>query len=152
MSINVVRCEVDDLINSEGLDKVLAAYADECAYADLPKPSPHFDTYRLLEASGNMQAIGAWDDETLVGFAIVVCYISPHYGRVLAVTESMFMLEPHRSGRLVKAVEKVAQDRGAVGLLISAPAEGDLDQALTQPRHGYRKVAHAYLKEVEALE
>lgn len=125
---------LDELLQHKDFEGLVAAYAEECAMAGMPPPKPDLDMYARMEAAGLMRVILAEQGVELQGFAVVLVSTIPHYSEVLGVTESIFVARSARAGgtgwRLVKFIEKVVADEGAIGLLISAPVASRLADVL----------------------
>lgn len=145
----VVRdASILEIAAAPGIDALLADYAAESAIAGLPAPAARLETYRRLEASGLLRTIVATIGGTPIGFITVLVSELPHYGRLVAVSESFFVAPAHRhSGaglRLLRAAERQARERGACGLLVSAPSGGRLARVL--PRTGYRETNRVFFR------
>lgn len=130
---------VDELIAAPNWWALLDEYAAECGNSGIGKPEMQADTYRALEASGVLKIVAARQDGALVGFMFYLLTVLPHYGKRVAVSESVFVSPAHRESgaglALLKAVEDAALDAGAVGLLVSAPVGGRLDRLLAAKRY-----------------
>ena len=118
---------------------LLDAYAAECGNTGIGTPEMQVNTYRALEASGALKIAAAYHDGELAGFLFYLLAVLPHYGRLVAVSESYFV-DPARRDTgaglaLLRAAEAGATDAGAVGLLMSAPAGGRLDRMLAASRY-----------------
>ena len=130
---------VDDLLAAPNWWALLDEYAAECGNAGIGKPDMQVDTYRALESAGVLKVITARHDGELVGFAVYLLSVLPHYGKPVATTESVFVSPAHRDTgaglALLKAVEDAALEAGASGLLMSAPVGGSLDRVLAAKRY-----------------
>jgi GNAT superfamily N-acetyltransferase len=128
-------------------EALIDEYADECAFAGLPRPNPDLALYERLYASGVMYALGAFDAGEIVGFAVVLVHPNPHYGVPLACVESLFVSKGRRKGgaglRLLAAVESVAADAGAAGLLLSAPLGSAASKVMASR---YRETNRVYFR------
>ena len=104
--------------------------------------------YKILEDSGALCCFGAYQGETMIGFITVLTHVMPHYGALIATTESFFVAKAYRktgAGTLLRqTVERHAQGRGAAGVLICAPYGGQLAKVL--PRAGYRQTNQVFFK------
>src|SRR5690606_4232312 len=93
-----------------------------------PPPVPHRDIYLALERAGIVSMFGARVDGVLVGFIVLLTSMNPHYSVVLGAVESSFVAAAHRKSgagvKLLREARRAAKDRGAVGLLVSAPLGG----------------------------
>jgi hypothetical protein len=72
----------------------------------------------------------------------------PHFGKMVGVAESYFVAAAHRKTgagtQLRQAAEAAAAAAGAVGMLITAPSGGRLEQVM--PRVGYRETGLTFFK------
>lgn len=127
-------------------------YARESALAGLPDPQEKLSAYQALEASGSdtFCAYGAFLDDRLIGFVVLLTPVLPHYGMTVAVAESLFVGSEYRkSGAgmlLIRQAEKRAKEVRSPGMLFSAPSGGRL--AVILPRIGYRETNRVFLKEI----
>lgn len=127
---------------------LIGEYADESAMAGLPRPAPNMDLYRRLEAIGALHAFEATDDDGLIGFISIVGTEIPHYGRILAATESFFVAKAKRSTgaglKLLRDAEAKARTLGSPGLGVSAPIGSHLAELL--PKLGYTQTNAVFFK------
>lgn len=147
-SVTIRPATVAEVFAAPNVDELLAEYASESSIAGLPSAVPNRDLYAGLEATGFMQVIGAFDGDLLVGFLVLVVTINPHYSQVLAVTESYFVTAKYRKAgaglQLLALAEAIAKQKGAVGMLVSAPVESRL--ARVMPGVGYRETTRAFFR------
>lgn len=145
----ISRISIDDLRFAPGIDALLRDYAAESAIAGLPVPKAEWLTYARMEHHGALHVIGAYIDGQLVGFCNVLVSLSPHYSVLIAVTESLFVSPSHRSTgaglALLREAENVARERGAAGLLVSAPTGGTLAAVLERSK-GFRETNRAFFR------
>lgn len=146
--LTVRQCRAIDLEQAPTLPALVAEYAAESTRTDLGDYNPQFQMYRKIEELGLMRFAGAWIGESLVGFAVVCVTIVPHYGKLIATTESLFVTaEARRAGAgraLMKEAENIAKEMGADGLFVSAPANGRLAAIL--PRSGFTHTNQVFYK------
>jgi hypothetical protein len=146
----VIReCTFDELASAAGFDALCAEYAAESGrMAEFGTPKVDANSYRAMEAAGVAQCIGVWRGDELAGFGVVTISVLPHYTKLIGCLISFFVTANARMGsagtRLRQAAERIAQERGAVGLMISAPCDSRLDVIL--PRNGYRATNRLYFK------
>lgn len=137
--------------NAQNSQALFDEYAGESAIRGLPSPSGRQDIYLHLESAGLLHAFSAIRDDCLIGFVTVLATVLPHYGCVVAVSESFFVAKAHRKAgaglRLLRAAEDKARTLGAPGLLVSAPYGGDLFKVL--PRTGYTETNRIFFKRVQ---
>lgn len=143
----VRRVASGELADAPTFAGLCTEYAQESANADLAGRPPDVDAYSRMEAAGVAHFLGVFKDGELVGFACLLVTPVPHFqGRLIGVTESLFVAAAHRPGgagmALLHAVEALARDLGADGLYVSGPAEGRLVQLL--PAAGYRETNRTF--------
>jgi GNAT superfamily N-acetyltransferase len=89
--------------------------------------------YQVMEDSGLMKCFGLYDGPRVVGFASVLTSVLPHYGKLVATVESIFVDAEYRGGfgsaQLIRAIEAFAGASGCVVILYSAPAGGALEDS-----------------------
>ena len=111
------------VLNASNSKELLAEYAEECAIAELGEISPSRELYSNLEAHG-MKTIAALDEGRLVGFATLLTYMVPHYGKKVAATESIFVARGYRGKigrRLLDFIEALARKEQCAAVFYSAP-------------------------------
>jgi hypothetical protein len=145
---------VDELLAAPNWWALFDEYAAECGNSGIGKPDMQVDTYRMLEANGALKIIAAHSDNgELAGFIVYLLAVLPHYGKLVAMTESVFVLLARRDSgaglALLKATEAAALEAGAAGLLVSAPAGGSLDRLLSA-KH-YEHTNAVWFKRLGAL-
>lgn len=132
--ISVRRCSIDCLVEADALSGLLAEYAEECGNALIGTPAPQVATYKAMSDSGKLVFIGAYDGDGLIGFASLLFSELPHYGKVVGVTESLFVGKNHRHSKaglmLLAASEEEAKQAGAVALLVSSNVGSQLARLL----------------------
>lgn len=130
----IERCSIADLRRSPSIDALLSEYEAESKIAGLPAADPQWPLYEAMESAGALQALRATVRSELVGFIVLVVHRVPHYSQLIAATESYFVAAAHRHTgagiALLREAEKMAKERGAVCLFVSAPAEGRLARML----------------------
>lgn len=146
--MSIRPCLVSDLQQAPNLVALLDEYRAECGIPELGPADPQFATYRQIEAAGLLFALGAFAGDDLVGFALVLISDLPHFGKRVAVTESLFVAAAARKGgagvRLLAAVEQGAKERGAVGVLVSAPVASRL--ATVMQYTCYREASRVFFR------
>ena len=141
---------VDEYEQAKNLSDLYSVYADEASIQGLGTPDPQMDTYRQLEAAGILHTLIALKAGKVIGFLSFLLSPLPHYGQVVATTESYFVAPEHRKGgaglRLLREAEVKARELGAIGFFVSAPAGGRL--AKVMPRSGYRLTNEVFFREL----
>lgn len=134
-AIAIRRCTVQEILDCPDL---LGEYADESAIDGMPRPCPDAPMYQALEANGKIVALGAFDEDRLVGFLVMLTVTLPHYSEKVATAESFFVSAAYRRAgvgdRLLDEAKRFAKEMGAVGLLISAPINGKLAAVLERKK------------------
>ncbi len=86
------------------------------------------DSYRELERLGLLRVLSAMHEGRQIGFLTLLAPVLPHYGVVVAVSESFFVARAHRGTgaglKLLRLAEDLAREAGSPGLLVSAPSKG----------------------------
>ena len=128
--------------------ELIAEYADECAINGMPRPEPSIELYERLETAGLLHCFGVYAGGCLVGFATIITNVVPHYNRVTAITESVFVSNAYRKSgvglKLLKAIVEHSRRYKAVGLLISTPAGSRFSKLLA--RMGYSLTNEVYFR------
>lgn len=152
MAAVIRECPFDELASAPSFDTLCIEYAAESGrMAELGIANVDGDAYRAMEAAGVARCVGAWDGDQLVGFCVVTLSVLPHFSKLVGGLISFFVCANARKGgtgtRMRQAAERIAQLRGAAGIVISAPVESRLDVIL--PRSGYRATNRLYFKAFE---
>lgn len=149
-SITIRPCTVDDILAAPNLGALVVEYAVECAIDGLGEPHPRWDTYHKFEAAGVLHIVGAFEGSELIGFIVLLVAELPHYSAIVATTESFFVADRARKGgaglKLLREAERVCAALGAVGFLVSAPANGRL--AKIMPRIGFRESNRVFFRKL----
>ncbi|MBS0323588.1 MAG: GNAT family N-acetyltransferase [Proteobacteria bacterium] len=148
-TVTVRPCLYAELEGQPNFVELVAEYARESSIVELPEHKPHSEMYRAMEHVGVMQVLCAFQGDVVVGFAILLVTVLPHYSVPAATMESLFVGAAYRhSGagfKLLRAAEEVARAKGAVGLLVSAPKGGQLAEVLTRMR-SYRETNRVFFR------
>lgn len=144
----IKRCTLDQIEAAPNLPALLEEYGAESSIDGLGSQNMQGETYRAVESTGLLHIVGAWVGEELAGFISVLVSVLPHYGKKVCISESYFVASAHRkSGAgllLLKEAERIGEEHGAAGFLLSAPAGGRLAGVL-QGKH-YRKTNEVFFK------
>ena len=129
----------------EGL---LCEYAEESSIAGLPAPKCQVEMYEHMGSLGILHTLGAYTDGVLVGFLTLIVSAPPHYGVLIATTESFFVGAACRKQgggiKLLREAERLAVSLGAVGFLVSAPVGGRLAEVM--PKAGYTETNRVFFR------
>lgn len=146
--MNVSPCPVEAIRTAGNWPALAAEYAEETLLAGMPEPNPDWAAYARMEAAGALHAFGAAVDGCLVGFLSIIVTPMPRYSRVMALSESFFVLKAWRHTgaglKLLSAAENKARHLKALSLSITTVSEGDLAKVL--PRRGYSEAARTFVK------
>jgi GNAT superfamily N-acetyltransferase len=133
-------------------DALCSQYGDECSLPEIGKVNPQPEMYASMERHGALQCFGAFADDTLVGFAAVLIYIDPQYGKKVAIVENVFIAPSFRRttlglGLLIK-VERHAKENGCTAIGYSVPIGGSLERLLAR-RKKFRKTTSVFTRNLE---
>jgi len=148
VSLIIRECTIVEIASEKNITEILSEYAAESSIDGLPRPDARLKTYQELEKAKAIRAFGAFFNDMLIGFITVLSPVLPHYGLCVAVTESFFVAGKYRKTgaglKLLKAAEKLTNQIGAAGLLVSAPIGGNLAEVL--PHVGYTETNRVFFR------
>lgn len=148
MTITIKRCALADIEAAPNLPALLDEYGAESSIDGLGAQNMQGEAYRMLESSGLLHIVGAWAGEELAGFISVLVSVLPHYGKTVCVSESYFVASAHRKTGagllLLKEAERIGEEHGAAGVMLSAPTGGRLASVLSSK--GYRQTNQVFFK------
>lgn len=131
-SIEIRRISYAEILDDPRSAALLAEYSAECSIPEIGIPNPQRETYEHMEKSGLMQSFGVFAEEGLVGFATILLFVLPHYGRKIANVESLFVTKEHRPGRyLLDHIEAHAKAESCCGVLYNARRGSQLEKLLS---------------------
>lgn len=134
--LTIDQCTIADLEDAPNIWALLDEYAAESSIKGLPSPNAKATVYKALESTGALTVFRAVEDGELIGFLLMLAPVIPHYGRVIATTESLFVTASRRKSgaglRLIAAMREKARELGSPGILISAPLGGQLAEVLSR--------------------
>ena len=144
--IRPVRFEM--ILGATGL---IEEYDAECSIPEIGEIDPQGALYAQMEAAGLMRCFGVFMGGWLVGFASILFYILPHYGKRVASVESLFIAKAHRASgngaALMQAIEQDAKARGCVVMLYSAPTGSKLERLLLLKKR-YRRTNAVFTRKL----
>lgn len=142
---------IDELEACANIHDLLHEYAEESAVKGLPSPNAKSELYKGLESTGALQAIGAFIDNELIGFILILSPVMAHYSALVCVVESFFVTKNKRNTgagiKLLHYAEDFAKSKGSPGLLVSAPVNGVLCNVL--PHIGYTESNRVFFKRLK---
>lgn len=135
-----------DLIALPEFSQMLEQYVHECGIPELGPANPQHDIYAAIEQAGAACFIVARLGPQAIGFCCLTASRVPHFGTVVAHTESLFISPLYRATGagllLMREAERVAAEMGATGLFIGAPIGSRLDRLLRGTDYRPTTVAH----------
>lgn len=141
-----------EILDAPNAAELLAEYTAECSLPELGQTHPQPQLYQRMEESGGLQVFGVYDGKELIGFAAVLVYVLPHYGKKVATTESIFIAESHRhtgiGEELIAYIEAYARSTGCFVFLYSAPVGSRFDRLLALHYGKYRHTNNVYLRQL----
>ena len=131
--------------------RLLDEYAAECAQSELGETMPQAELYEAMERSGSMRTFGVFLRDRLIGFAALLLYVLPHYGRKIATPESIFIEKDSRSTgagqKLLDFVERYAKYEGCVAVLYTAPTGSQFSRVL-ESKSDYRHSNNVFIRKL----
>jgi hypothetical protein len=123
------------ILDASNASVLLAAYSAECSISEIGEINPQAELYAQMEQSGYFQVFGAFDGDELVGFAAILVYLNPHYGKMIATVESLFLSPSHRNSAsgngLMNALEDYAKGKQCEVILYSARTGSSFERLLS---------------------
>lgn len=123
--LTIRSCTFSEIENAPNFPALVEEYANEVKVEGVPPVNIKKEIYRELEAKGVFQIFVAYLDDVLIGFITVLTTVLPHFGVVMAVSESYFVAKEYRftgaGNKLRSVAEEFSARMGAPILLISAP-------------------------------
>lgn len=147
----ILQISHSDILQAPNADELLREYSRECSIAEIGETDPQREMYAAMEKTGLMQNYGAFEDRTMVGFASILNYILPHYGKKIATVESLFVLPEYRKyghgTAMIRAIETFSSNQGCVAILYTAPAKSQLEKLLSLNK-SYRQTNSIFCKKL----
>lgn len=148
MLIEIRTASLAELIGAPNFQQLIDEYAAESAMPEIGTPCADLAMYQAIESAGLLSVACALHDDVIVGFIVLLVNRLPHYGKTIATTESFFVTPTYRKGgvgqRLLSLAERMAKEKGAEAILVSAPKGGRLEPVM--PTWGYRASNTVYAK------
>lgn len=132
--MEIRRTTIEEIRNADTVDEIVAGYA-EGALEGIPSNGPLWEFYQTLERLGGFYPIGAYMDGKLIGVLFYFINPSLHYGSVICVIETIYVLPEYRKTgaglKLLRFVEEDAPGKGAVAMMATAPVDSAFSKVLT---------------------
>ena len=145
----IKRIDYQELNKTNGFDSVIEEYTAESAVKEMLPVQTNLDLYIKLSESGVMVTLGVFDDDVVVGYANFLLSPNLHYSKITGVTESFFVKKNYRhtgAGKtLLKEMENIAKEKGAVAFLVSAPTGSKLSHVMEKSK-SYRETNKVFFK------
>lgn len=139
------------ILNHPETRRLLDEYAAECAQPELGEILPQPALYDAMEKADTMQTFGVFEGDKLIGFASILVYVLPHYGRKVATPESIFIAaESRKSGagqKLIDFIESYAKQKGCVAVLYTAPTGSQFSHVL-EAKDAYRHSNNVFIRKL----
>lgn len=133
MSIHIKPTSIAQIQAASNIDALLDAYAQESALSVMPEPMPDWDSYAAREKSGGIIAHGAYVDDTLVGFMVIMMCYAAQYSAWIGNTMALFVMPEYRKfgtgKKLVDSMAEAAFTHNMVALALGAPSNSRLAKA-----------------------
>ena len=121
-----------EVYSSPEFDQIVRDYAQEGGNPDLGNAVPSLEFYDRMEKSGSLRCAAAFDGDRIVGIVFVLATVYPHFGKIVASVESIWLAKSHRAGgvglRLIRKAQDLARDMGACGVYFGARVDSRLGQ------------------------
>ena len=130
----VLAIRYADILDAPEAADLLREYSAECSIPEIGPTCPQRQMYASMESSGLMHSFGAYEGSALVGFATLLVFVLPHYGKKIANVESLFLAKAHRRGGLgsllMDELEKFAREMQCCGVLYNARTGSQFEKYL----------------------
>lgn len=146
--VEIRPCTVAEVFDNPSATALLNEYAREAAMPGLGVHDPQVEQYKQLEAAGVLHTLCAFVDGEMVGLVTLLVNMSPHWGRLMASTESFFVRDKARSTgaglALLEAAEARCIELGVHNLFIIAGMNARLMKIL--PYRGFAECHRVFHK------
>lgn len=127
------RIKVAELFSYPEFPGLVDEYMAESGNLKLPK-NPQIEIYQAIEDAGRLGVVAVFNGSHLVGFAVFILTVLPHYSTVTASVESIFITKKQRKGAaglvLIEEMKRYAKDQGAQGVYIGCRVGSRLERLL----------------------
>lgn len=128
---------------------IVKEYTAESSLDEMPPINTNVDLYIKLNEAGALTTLAAYDDEIVIGYANFIISPNLHYSVSTAVTESFFVKEDYRKTGagmfLLKEMERLAKEKGAIAFLVSAPTDSKLS-AVMDKNKAYKETNKVFFR------
>jgi len=147
--IIIKQIDYRDLNNISEFKNIVEEYTAESAVEEMLPIKTDVDLYIKLNELKKMITLAAYDDDVLIGYANFLLSPNLHYSKLTAVTESFFIKEDYRKTgagmALLKEMEKLAKENGAVAFMVTAPSDSKLSVVMEKNK-AYKETNKVFFK------
>lgn len=147
--VTIEKMNYCDLNNIPEFKFIVEEYTLESSISEMSPINTNLDLYNKLNEVGKMITLAAFNDGYLIGYANFVISPNLHYSKDIAVTESFFIKKDYRKTGagifLLKEMERLAKENGAVAFMVSAPSDSKLSLIMEKNKH-YRETNKVFFK------
>lgn len=138
-----------ELYEDPNFANLIVEYIGESELKELAPIKIDVDLYERMNQLGVLHVMAAFDNKSMLGFAIITVSPNLHYSKKIAATESFFVGKDHRKSgagmRLLAAIEEKGKELGATCIFLSAPVNSKLQEVMDKHK-GYRETNRIFLK------
>ena len=136
-----------DQVKDDILSLLDLHYKEIALNQDKIKLNPDWDVYSELEQQGKLKIFTARDNDTLVGFFVVVVGVNMHYkDHTFACNDIIYLHKDYRKGfagiKLIKFAKKCLTEDGVSVLAINTKVHQPFDKVLE--RLGFNLIERVY--------
>lgn len=146
MNISLLLVKYTQLVTAPGWDELVEEYVREASDPAMGAPRVNDEAYIEASERGEVECIGVFAGERIVGVAIVRFADHPHYEHPIAAADALYLMKAYRRGavglNLLGAMRALAARRGATGLVFTAPPDTAFDRLCG--RLGMKHTHNAY--------
>ena len=147
--IEIRQSPLAEIFHHPYFDRLTDEYEFECSDPEVGPKNLQENLYAALENAGSLRCFGVWDGAELVGYAFLLIYTLPHYGKKIAATESIFVRLGWRctgaGAMLTTHLEQHAKAEGCQEFSCSARVGSQFEKVLAHKK-SYRKMSVVYRK------
>ena len=136
-----------DQVKDDALYLLDLHYNEIALNQDKIKLNPDWDVYKELEQQGKLKIFTARDNDTLVGYFVVVVGVNMHYkDHTFACNDIIYLHKDYRKGfagiKLIKFAKKCLTEDGVSVLAINTKVHQPFDRVLE--RLGFNLIERVY--------
>lgn len=133
--MKIKNISISELFDNDNASELFSLYSKE-SQSELVsiQQAPDRAIYEQLEETGTLDTVAVVpsDDTTkIVGFAVMITTVMPHYSQLGSTIESLYIHPDYRKGNIFKSmlerIKDIAVSKGSFNLFLSAPVGSRLD-------------------------